>query len=65
MRIRSKITGRIAVVSDEYGEHLLDGRGWEAVEKPKPTGTWQKKKPAKKAAPKTIPAPAEEPTNEE
>ncbi|AHB29810.1 hypothetical protein SEA_INDRA_20 [Mycobacterium phage Indra] len=65
MRIRSKITGRIAIVSDEYGKDLIDGRGWEPVDKPKPTGSWQKKKAPAKSAPKTKPAPAQEPTNEE
>ncbi|ALF00884.1 head-tail connector protein [Mycobacterium phage Serenity] len=61
MRIQSTANGGFADVDSEYAEQLIASGLFKAVEAPKPA----RKAPAKKTAPKTKPAPAEEPKNEE
>ncbi|QCG76872.1 hypothetical protein SEA_XIANYUE_17 [Mycobacterium phage XianYue] len=61
MRIRSTINGGFADVDPDYAEQLIASGLFEAVAEPKPA----RKAPAKKAAPRTKPAPAQEPKNEE
>ncbi|QGJ87746.1 hypothetical protein SEA_LEOGANIA_19 [Mycobacterium phage Leogania] len=61
MRIRSTVNGGFADVDPDYAEQLIASGLFAAVEPPKPA----RKAPARKAAPKTQPAPKQEPKTEE
>ncbi|AMO43986.1 head-tail connector protein [Mycobacterium phage Bactobuster] len=60
MRIKSTTNGGFAEVDDEYGQRLIDAGGWEVAE------ALDAPKPARKPrAPKSKPAPKQEPKSEE
>ncbi len=60
MRIQSTTNGGFAEVDPDYAEQLISAGLFKAVEAAKPA----RKAPARKAAPRTKPAP-QEPKNEE
>ena len=54
MKIRHRINGGSAEVSDQYGEALIASGSWELAEAPKKAAPTQPRRRATKAAQKTV-----------